>query len=368
MAYAANWRGFAPGFENSFQVEIVGNRKIIPLLRSTSSYGSNFTYLPFSIINRLLQFRPHVIFSNSFGMWTLLALLLKPIGRWKVVIAYEGSSPGVDYRKSPPRLWLRSWMLRIADACITNSAAGKQYLTEVLRASEGEVFMHPYEVPSSNAFSQNAFSQAQDEQAASSLTQSSTKRVFLYVGSLVPRKGLKYLLEACSRLQEWGCEDYLLNVVGDGDERSSLEAYCHNHGLIEQVQWLGRVDYAQLGEQFHKADVFVLPTLEDTWGMVVLEAMVAHLPVLCSQWAGASELILDAQNGFCFDPKDPDSLAHLMQKFILNSELSSQMGRTAGVLMKNYTPAEAADFMVNVVDFVMVSRAKSISKSRAFSR
>jgi len=363
VAYAANWRGYAPGFEDSFQVEVVGNRKIIPLLKSTRSYGSNFTYLPVSIVNRLLKFRPHVIFSNSFGMWTLLALLFKPIGRWKVVIAYEGSSPGVDYRKSPPRLWLRSWMIRSADACITNSAAGQHYLTDVLQAPAQAVFMHPYEVPSPEAFS--GF---EDKQPASSPAKSSAKVIFLYVGSLIPRKGLNFLLDACSRLKQWGCEDFLLRVVGDGGERSSLEAYCRDHNLCEQVHWLGRVDYAQLGDQFHAADVFVLPTLEDTWGMVVLEAMVAQLPVLCSQWAGASELVLDGQNGFCFDPKEPDHLATLMQTFILNPNLSSQMGQTARTLMKHYSPAAAAEFMVDVTNFTLASQTKPTSKSGVFSK
>ena len=142
-AFVANWRGYAPGFENSFTVDIVGTRKIIPLLKSQTSYGSNFTLLPLNIVGRLLKFKPQVVFSNSFGMWTVLALLLKPLGRWRVVIAYEGSSPGVDYRNSPARLRLRRMMVSMADACITNSQAGQAYLIQCLNAPQRCCFCAP---------------------------------------------------------------------------------------------------------------------------------------------------------------------------------------------------------------------------------
>lgn len=93
--FTGRWQGFAPGFEDSFAIEVL-ERKVIALRRKETSYGDNFTYLSPNIVNRLLQWKPDVIFTSSFGVWTILALLFKPIGKWRVILAYEGSSPGVD--------------------------------------------------------------------------------------------------------------------------------------------------------------------------------------------------------------------------------------------------------------------------------
>ena len=98
------WPGFAKGFEDKLDVEIIGDRKIINLATDAKSYGNNFTYLSPSIAFPLLKLRPHVVFSSSFGVWTLLSLLLKPLGGWRVIIAYEGSSPSVDFKNSQQRL------------------------------------------------------------------------------------------------------------------------------------------------------------------------------------------------------------------------------------------------------------------------
>ena len=210
-AFSANWRGYAQGYEESFLFEVVGERKVIPIIKDSKSYGTNFTYLPLNVVNRLFKFKPNVIFSNSFGLWTVLALLFKPLGRWKVVIAYEGSSPGVDYRNSPPRLALRGAMVKAADACITNSQAGKAYLTEVLKTDERRVFVHPYEVPGTNSLEVNNTSITNNNQEVASLP----RPVFIFVGSVTQRKGLHLLLEACAILAKQACTDYTLQIVGD---------------------------------------------------------------------------------------------------------------------------------------------------------
>jgi glycosyltransferase involved in cell wall biosynthesis len=344
-AFTAKWRGYAPGYEDTFTIEVVGERKIVALTKSKTSYGSNFTYLPLGIVKSLLKFRPTVIFSNAFGLWTLLALLFKPLGRWKVVIAYEGSSPGVDYRNSPPRLALRRAMVQAADACISNSQAGKAYLIEYLNAKEFEVFVQPYEVPAADSLAEVSAPIAAIAQAQ--------KPIFLYVGSLIPRKGLQFLLEACGQLQQQGIESYTVLIVGDGEQRQELEQFCQTHHITNQVQWIGRVDYGDLGGFFKQADVFILPTLEDTWGMVVLEAMVLGTPVICSRWAGAAELIQDGQNGYCFTPQESGTLAELMRLFIENPPLADRLGQQASQAMVANSPEAAAKFLGDVATFVL---------------
>lgn len=346
IVYTGRWHGFAEGFEDKLTIEVVGDRKVIPLKRIDTGYDYTFTYLSPSIIGRLLRFKPQIIFSSSFGVWTILALFLKAIGRWQVVIAYEGSSPGVDYRSSNLRIAIRQLMVKFADACITNSHAGKSYLIQILKAKESCVFVQPYEVPALKSLSGHS---PEIEQSINQFT----RPVFLFVGSLNRRKGLSLLLEACARLSSQGKQNYTLLVVGDGSQRPEFEAFCEEHHLSNCVQLVGRVDYKNLGTYFRCADVFVLPTLEDTWGVVVLEAMLLGKPVICSQWAGAAEIIHEGENGFIVDPHNSEIVAEKMQHFIDHPELITQMGKKSSQLMSQYSPEAAAQFLAQVSSFVL---------------
>ncbi|NEO98889.1 MAG: glycosyltransferase family 4 protein [Symploca sp. SIO2E9] len=340
--------GFARGFENALTVKVVGQFKVIEINREETSYGSNFTYLSPSIVGQLLRFKPNLIFSSSFGIWTIFALLLKPLGKWRIVIAYEGSSPGVDYRNSFVRLFLRRAMVRAADAYITNSQGGKAYLTEILKAQESRVFVKPYEIPDSRSLLKHL----KDED--SELTDFQLRRpIFLFVGHLIPRKGIHLLLEACVILQQQGYCHYSLLIVGDGPQREELEVFSQNHNLGDCVRWAGRVDYDCISAYFRRADVFVFPTLEDTWGVVALEAMLFGKPVLCSTGAGTAEMVVDGENGYVFAPDQPDKLAELMRRFIDQPKLIEVMGEKSKQIMSQNTPEAASKCLVEVTKLVL---------------
>jgi len=340
--------GFTKGYEDALKVELVGERKVIGLTKSETSYGDNFTYLSPAIIGRLLEFRPNLVFTSSFGIWTLYAVLLKPIVRWRLIIAYEGSSPGVDYRNSWLRLTLRRLMVSASDACITNSHAGKAYLTEFLNAKQEKVFVEPFEIPVLDAFSTGTL----DSKTHFSSFQ---RPIFLFAGHVVPRKGLKLLLEACAILHSQGNSNYTVLVVGDGSQQEELEALCQQQHLTECVRWEGRVDYENIGSYFQAADVFVLPTQEDTWGVVVLEAMLFGKPVLCSKGAGTSELVIDGENGYTFSPEDSEVLAKRMLQFIQDPKLAAVMGEKAKHVMSNHSPVLASKVLAEIAESALAS-------------
>ncbi|MBF2028654.1 MAG: glycosyltransferase family 4 protein [Oscillatoriales cyanobacterium C42_A2020_001] len=346
--YTGLFPGFAKGLEGKLRVEVVGKFRVIEINRNDDSYGDNFTYLSPKIVGYLLRLRPHVIFSSSFGIWTILALMLKPLMGWRVVIAYEGSSPGVDYRNSALRLFVRRLMVWLADACLTNSQAGKTYLIDWLRAKQDRVFVQPYEIPDESTLPGGSGG-IEDRFPALQ------RPIFLFVGHVIPRKGLPLLLDACTILKARGYENYTLLVVGDGTQREELNTFCQQQGLGDRIQWAGRIPYDQIGNYFRSADVFVFPTLEDTWGVVTLEAMLLGKPILCSQGAGTSELVVDGHNGYVFAPDDSETLADLMQKFLDNPHVISEMGEHSKQIMAQYTPLAAAKCLVQITELVMTA-------------
>jgi glycosyltransferase involved in cell wall biosynthesis len=338
--------GFAKGLEDTLKVEVIGEFKVIEIDRDENGYGDNFTYLSPKIIGNLLRLRPQVIFTSSFGVWTILALVLRPLLRWRVIIAYEGSSPGVDYRHSAARLFVRRLMVMLSAACISNSRAGGEYLIEILRADKERVFVQPYEIPDEHTLP--------GSEAAEPQLVAQQDPVFLFVGHLIPRKGLPLLLGACAALQARGYQKYTLQVVGSGAQQPELEAFCREHLLVDRIQWVGRVPFDRIGTYFHNADVFVLPTMEDTWGVVTLEAMLLGKPILCSTGAGTAELVVPGENGYVFAPDNAEQLADLMQRFLDEPALIPVMGARSQQIMEQYTPVAAAQCMADITKLVMV--------------
>lgn len=343
--------GFAKGLEDTLNVEVIGEIKVIEIDRDENSYGDNFTYLSPKIIGNLLRLKPQVIFTSSFGVWTIIALLLKPLLWWRVIIAYEGSSPGVDYRHSAARLFVRRLMVKLSAACISNSHAGSDYLIEILQADKERVFVQPYEIPDEHTLP------GSESVSEPLLYPEQQHPIFLFVGQVIPRKGLVSLLRACALLQARGYEKYTLQIIGNGPQQSELEDFCREHALTDRIQWVGWVPFDRIGTYFKNADVFVLPTMEDTWGVVTLEAMLLGKPILCSTGAGTAELVASGENGYTFAPDDTEKLAELMQRFLDDPSLILAMGEKSQQIMAQYTPMAAAQCMAEVAKLVMSNQA-----------
>jgi glycosyltransferase involved in cell wall biosynthesis len=340
------WPKYNPDLPGTSVIEVIGKTKFIQQSKTETGYSRHFIKASPTIAYHLLQFKPHVIFANGFSLWTLLAILLKPIVKWRIVLVYEGSSPNVDFLDSPVRLFFRRAMVQYADTFVSNSYAGKNYLAEVLGASSRNISATPYMVPDAQALLQRVNrNQTIDLQLHSP--------VFLFIGQVILRKGLHLLLQACKSLEEQGYTNFTLLVVGDGPQRDELEIFSNQQDLKDRVKWLGWVAYEQLGAYFNLADVFVFPTMEDTWGMVVLEAMAFGKPVLCSQWAGAKEMIVDGENGHLFDPNNTQELTDLMRQFIDNPNLIPLMGNKSRQLVDQHNPETAAQFIFDVATNVM---------------
>jgi glycosyltransferase involved in cell wall biosynthesis len=270
------------------------------------------------------------------------------LGRWKVIINYDGSSPRADYRNSWLRTAQRRIMVALTDGFITNSNAGKAYLTEIINARGSKVFARPYQVADVSALFNGESKNLQQK-----IKQKELKHpVFLFVGQIIHRKGLSYLLNSCTILRKEGIRDYSLLILGEGVQREELETFTQEQNLEDCVQWIGKVEYDRLGAYFSSSDVFILPTLEDVWGVVVLEAMACGKPIICSQFAGAAEMVVEGENGYIFDPHQPEILAEIMLRFIKNPNLALSMSQKSLELIDKHNPKEAAKFLAKVTSSV----------------
>ena len=327
------WDGYLAGYEGTFELRRVPGYRYITLKKDPKGYDRGIVWAPLGIFYELFKHRPSVIFSSAFSVWTIYALIFKLFTGARVIILWDGNSPGIDYRDSFVRLSVRKLMGRLADGGVSNMRAGVEYLNDVIGMKESNLLHHPYQVPNTSVLGSEENTFAPD---------SFRRTSFLSVGSLIPRKGWSALIEAGHILAERGLDSFSLIFVGTGGQSDEMDNLVRFHGLERHVHRVGQVAYQNLGSYYQAADVFVFPTLADSWGLVLLEAMAFGKPVLCSKHAGSKEMVSHGENGFVFDPENPEELANYMMQFIDDTDQIARFGAHASEAIAPYTPARAA--------------------------
>jgi glycosyltransferase involved in cell wall biosynthesis len=154
---------------------------------------------------------------------------------------------------------------------------------------------------------------------------------FIYSGSVMLRKGIQYLLSAWDSLDLPNTE---LIVTSNVDE--SAQSIVEEFNDTEDIHFVGWVD--DLYEQFGKSSLFVFPSLEDGFGMVVIEAMASGLPVIVSENTGAKDCVREGVDGQVVPIRDSEALAEAMQYMYDNPEERKQMGENAQAYIRsNFT-------------------------------
>ena len=168
-------------------------------------------------------------------------------------------------------------------------------------------------------------------------------RYFLYVGRLVPAKGVFDLLEAYASLEKAVRSTVGLVFVGDGNARVELENRASKI-TRGNVHFAGFVQKEQLPVYYGLADALVFPTHSDTWGFVVNEAMASSLPVIAVNVAGCTaDLVKDGWNGIVVSAKDIAKLSAAMQYLISSDDMRSLMGRRSLEHITAFSPELCAD-------------------------
>lgn len=137
------------------------------------------------------------------------------------------------------------------------------------------------------------------------------QRLLLWVGRMVPVKGLDTLLVACDRLRQ-KTQDFRLCLIGDGPQQSALAAEVEQRGLSEHITFVGSVDHDQLGPWFRAVDLTVLPSRSEGIPNVLLESLACGTPFVASAVGGVPEIGGHAAARLV-PPDRPDELAAALE-------------------------------------------------------
>lgn len=149
--------------------------------------------------------------------------------------------------------------------------------------------------------------------------------IILFVGRLVHRKGLPYLLKAARELRNREVK-FKLIVVGTGPEKERYEAQVKELRLEQVVFFTGFVDDAILKRLYLMSDVVTVPSINEPFGLVILEAMVAKKPIVASMSGGIPEIIDSPLNGALINPQNTTEYADALQLFLEDKKTCIRVG------------------------------------------
>jgi glycosyltransferase involved in cell wall biosynthesis len=151
----------------------------------------------------------------------------------------------------------------------------------------------------------------------------------LYCGSLIPRKGINYLLEAMLPVLA-KFPEYRLVLVGTGPERDNLNQQAQSLGIAQRIDFIGGQSQDQVRDWMQRARIFVLPSLDEALGIVLLEAQACGTPCVATRVGGIPEMV-SPDSGILVPPADPQSIAQAILTLLSDKDLwriYSQNGRS----------------------------------------
>jgi len=167
----------------------------------------------------------------------------------------------------------------------------------------------------------------------------------LTVAHLYPRKGVDALLRAFANVKS----DAVLRVVGTGPERERLEHLAHDLGIANRVHFLGHLPFAALVAEYRNATIFALPTEQEGFGIVFLEAMASSLPIIATRVAAVPEVVSDGATAMLIDPGDEATLTQSIDKLLGDADLRTRLGNAGRSRVTQFAaPVVARQFLAAI--------------------
>lgn len=294
-------------------------------------FDDRYVFLPVGVERTLREIAPELVFAMEYNPTILRAVhwcrkKKIPFISWTDGTLNSEKNIGKVQRLS------RSYIVKRAAAFIASSTASKEAQIAYGAAPE-KCFLSYLTV---------------DIQKYLAKKDSYQARQLIYVGSLIQRKGLDLLLPALAQTSE----DIRLVIVGEGQEKPLLEQQMKKLNLTERVEFKGYVEGEALRRLYMESDAFILPTREDCFGLVLLEAMCASLPVISSKYAdGARDLIEEGKNGYIVDPEDTDAFAKTIERLFTEGNLA-EMGSYSYQKAQEFSFSNVAEGCIAAMKYV----------------
>ena len=305
-AFSDKSGGFYDNIEEGVRVIRVKFRNL-PFLTHFQYFISIFK--AFKKVKRELG-RIDIINAHVYYPAGLSALVLGKIYKIPVVITEHAEiidrykQGRFKYLKDALRIMIAKFVFRKTNLIITVSYSLQKHIKSF--GIENDYAVVP-NVISVDFFEQDGFEKEERDEGG----EENPKRI-IFIGGLAPRKGIPYLLEALKIVRDGGRNDFIMHIVGDGPYRKRYEEMAKNMNIDEKMIFHGKVTDEEKLRLLQEVDFMVLPSLYETFGVVLLEAMACGKPVITTFSGGQKEFV-NKNTGILVPPKDANALADVIE-------------------------------------------------------
>lgn len=274
------------------------------------------------IVSLLKKIDPDIIHVQGIGIG-LPAFFAKKLLRKPFVVWGQGSDiylPDIFTKQ------ISRFVLKNADAVIALTESMEKKMRKIY---DREIFVIP------NGINLEKIENISKENILKELKMKDDEKILLFVGSLRSVKGVKYLIESIKLINK-KCKSVRLIIIGDGEERNSLEKRSNELNLEHQITFIGKVPHKKVMEYMIATDIFVLPSLSEGLSIVCLEAMFSGLPIIATKVGGLPEVVKDGRNGFLVEPKNPEEMAEKVLLLLEKKDLRKRISKNNREEIKKY--------------------------------
>lgn len=264
--------------------------------------------------------------------------VLRPLG----TLSEWGRTNRHPYLKSLSLRLFELRLLREAGAVHVTSLAEAEEVAAVCPDARTEIIPNPVQID--------------PEQQSGSATHKKSANRILFLSRIDEKKGLDLLLRALARVVEQ-VPAARLTIAGDGEPRyiAQLKALAHEIGVDEAIDWVGYVEGHAKRTAFEEADVFVLPSRSENFGIAVAEAMGARLPVVVSGAVGLKADVAESSAGIVSET-DPRSLSDAITDLLTHPDKATGMGARGHAFVKaSLSPEVIASQLENLYTELVTS-------------
>jgi D-inositol-3-phosphate glycosyltransferase len=248
-----------------------------------------------------------------------------------------------EEREGKYRIKGESHVIEVADLIIAATEDEQDQLFDLYQVPTEKVKIIP---PGVNI---HHFYPIPTDEAKEAIGLSPRDKAALFVGRIEPLKGVDTLLQAMAILKRncrlFICPDYLIIIGGDpgGEEEklsyemTRLQSLSHELDLEDMVIFLGKRGQDTLPYYYSAAEVVVMPSHYESFGMVALEAMACGTPVIASRVGGLAHLVKDGETGFNVPAQDPDALAEKLRALFVDHDLRAAFGARAAAYARGFS-------------------------------
>lgn len=266
-------------------------------------------------------------------------------------IPYVVNCDGAIIKKSLIKGIVKSFFIKRASLCFANGYSAMSYFM-IYGSSIEKIRIHHFSSLHTSDIQNRILSQSEKEKIKLSLNLDPNIPIVLCIGQFAKRKGIDILLKSTSYVQ-YPCE---FIIIGGGELKDEYNEYI-KQAKLRNVRILDFISPNELGYYYKASDIFVLPTREDIWGLVVNEAMAYGLPIITTTKCMAGvELIDDGVNGYIVNVNDYLALAKKMDLLLSNPQKRFSMGSLNISKISEYTIEKMSETHIRSIYNILEKR------------